>query len=776
MCGRLGVAKSRKDEMLDVLDELHALGLVTEMPGHRFRIKKQMPPPPPVAAEGTIEGVLTMNPRGFGFVSTDDGGDDVFIPPGAMGAALHGDRVEIIARPSPKGREGTVISVLQRRPERFTGTLERQGKQYVIQPDDPRLRAPVLLLGKPPKKKGSDQAIVARLARFPQGPDDLAAAEIVENLGVRGMTTVEVTKIKIRENVVEEFPEDVKEEAAAFPDRVPQRDKKGREDLRDVDLCTIDPFDARDHDDALFCERTKDGYRVVICIADVSHYVRPGTRLDEEALARSCSIYLPDRAIPMLPPELSSHLASLVPNKDRLCMGVEAELSKTGIVKHYRLFEGVMRSRGKLTYEGVARALDLTDEGPRQPAAEKRVDNLSALLELTRKLRKRRLRRGALDFDLPEPKVLLDDENVEPIDCRESRSDPGVREAYRMVEEMMLLANELVAGELKRQGVPAIYRVHGKPDEKKIGTFAQLASALGHDIDAEQARDPKQLSKFLRKIEGRDEAPVLRYLLLRAMQQASYDTNGDVGHFGLAAKDYLHFTSPIRRYPDMVVHRVVKKLLRGEAIDGATMLPKMRKAAAEASRLERRAMQVERDVVQLYRTILMRDRVGEEFEGRVSTVDHYGFRVALDDPYVEAMVPVNRLQDYYELDELGIRLIGLRSGRMFSMGDRVTVRIENVNVPEREITAIPLDAGLRDEEGEDRGRRRSRSSKQKQGEGQRRKRGGGGRGGQRKRQARREQDGGDAPKRRRTRPSKQKQAQQDGGGQKKRRRTRRKKR
>ncbi|MEM1417563.1 MAG: VacB/RNase II family 3'-5' exoribonuclease [Myxococcota bacterium] len=688
---RLGVPGERRDEVLDLLEALVEDGEVTELPGNRFRKKSASRRKSPDTTPGMVTGHLTVNPRGFGFVAAEDGGPDVFVPAEQMGAALHGDRVELQTRPTSKGREGRVIAVRERRSPRFTATLERRGRKAWLEPDDLRLRGPIAVIGEVPEGRASGLAVVAELTHFPQHVDDQPAARVVELLGVQGMTAVEVAKIKIREGVLEEFDEATREEARTFPDRVLPSEKEGREDLRELDLVTIDPDDARDHDDALFAEETRDGYRVVIAIADVSHYVRPGTAIDASAFARCTSIYLPDRAIPMLPPELSSNLASLVPQKDRLCMGVEVHLTRGGLVRRRRLFEGVMRSRGRLTYRGVARALGLTESGPKQPQADKRLPMLEALLELSRALRKKRMRRGALDFDLPEAKVLLDAHGVEPVSVERSREDPGVREAYRLVEEMMLLANEVVAGELKRLNVPAIFRAHGKPDEKKIELFARTARALGHDIDVEGARDPLVLSKFLRSIDGEEEAPILRYLLLRAMQQASYDVSAHVGHFGLATDDYLHFTSPIRRYPDLTVHRVVRAILRGEEVDAAALLPRLRKAARASSRLERRAMVVERDVVNLYRAILVRERVGEEFEGAISGVDQNAFYVSFDEPFVDAKVPVERLEDdYYELDALGIRLVGSRTATTFGLGDRLTVRLEEVNVARRELLAVPV--------------------------------------------------------------------------------------
>lgn len=701
VCGQLDIPKSERDEVLDCLDGLVGLGLVTEMPGLRFRAnapKKRPPPPTKTGPEGTrLEGHLTVNPRAFGFVAGEDGAGDIFIPPGAMGAALHGDRVEVVARPSPKGREGTIVGIVRRRPVRITGTLRKAGRSAWLEPDDPRLRSPMQLVEPPPKKAKAGYAVLADIVHFPQDAREFPEVRIVDVLGVQGLTTVEVQKIKIREGVVEEFSEAVLEEATAFADRVTAAEKKGREDLRSLDLVTIDPATARDHDDALFAETTKDGgFRIVVAIADVSHYVRPGTAIDDEARSRGVSIYLPDRAIPMLPPQLSTHLASLVPKKDRLCLGVDVKLGPNGAIRSFRYIDGVMRSGAKITYEGAARALGLTDQGPREPEADKRQEMLQVLLAASRALRKRRLRRGALDFDLPEAKIMLDHEGVEPVAIERSRKDPGIREAYRLVEEMMLLANEVVAADLTERAMPAIYRIHGKPDEAKLELFAQLAASLGFDLDPEDAQDPRKLARFLKQIDGTAQASVLRYLLLRAMQQAVYDIAPKVGHFGLAAKDYLHFTSPIRRYPDLAVHRIVRKVARGERIDAAAVKPSMRRAAVEASRLERRAMSVERDVVNLYRAIFMRDRVGEEFEATISGATESGFYAAFDDPFVEAFVPVARLDDdYYTLDRLGIRLSGLKSGKIFTLGDRVKLRLEHVDIAGRELRAVPADVAPR---------------------------------------------------------------------------------
>ena len=687
---KLGLPRKAKESVLDILEELASLGLITELPGRRFRAKRQPAPRRSLLDSATANGRLTMHPSGFGFVAREDGGEDVFIPPPAVGAALHGDRVEVRPRPSARGWEGEVLAVLQRGLTRLSGVYRRAGGNAWLDPDDARLRGPMAVRGKAPGAIDPGVHVVAEILSYPRHSEELPEVRVIEVLGKQGLTRVEVAKLKLRDGIVEAFDADVLAEAEAMPDRVTAADRKGREDLRPLDLCTIDPVDARDHDDAVWAERTEDGgYRVVVAIADVSHYVQPGTHLDRAALERGCSIYLPDRAIPMLPPELSSHLASLLPKKDRLCLAVEVEVGPNGGVRSHRFIEGVMRSRAALTYEGVAHALGLSKEAPVQREAEARKEGLRVLLDLAHVLRARRTRRGSLNFDLPEGRVRFDDDN-EPVDVYRMKGDPGVRQAYRLVEEMMLLANEVVARDLDERGIPTIYRVHGTPDEKKLGRFCQLAEALGYPIDLDQATDPRLLSRFLRRMEGKATAAPLQMLLLRAMKQAVYDT-ANIGHFGLGAKYYLHFTSPIRRYPDLEVHRVLRAVLQAEPLEGKEQREALKLSAVESSRLERRAMTLERDVMDLYRTLLMRDRVGDEFEGTITGIASHGIYTTLDTPFVDVLTPAEALGRDLEVDELGIRLSTRYGGAHWTLGDRMRVRIEEVVIERREIIATPID-------------------------------------------------------------------------------------
>jgi ribonuclease R len=703
VCARLGIPGHERDRVQRALDLLEEDGAVQQLPGLRFKAVRareiKRPSPPSGYSERDRErkraptarvGVLRVHARGHGFVSLDEGGPDVFVAPSEQLGAMHGDRVAVSVRPSERGMEGTVVAVLSRNLKHVAGLLDLDAHGLVIRPNDARMPKLVHVVGRVPGDAVPGLEVVGAITHFPEDGSP-PSAEVVRVLGVQGSAEVEVAKIKLREGIREEFDQTVLAEAAAFGGRISPKERKDRSDLRHLDLVTIDPLTARDHDDAISIERLPaGGYRVVVAIADVSHYVREGSAIDSEALARCTSIYLPDRAIPMLPPELSSDLASLVANKDRLTLALDMNLAPNGGVRSFRYVEGLMRCKASLTYEGVAQALGLTQQGRNERAAVKHVEMLQVLLECAMILRNRRMKRGSLDFDLPEPFVELDGDSGEPKNVQRSRKDPGVRKAYQLVEEMMLLANETVAADLAARQIPAIYRVHGMPEPERLEQFAGLARALGFNFDPDDNTDPKELSQFLATLEDSNHKGSLSYLLLRAMQQATYDTN-NIGHFGLAAKHYLHFTSPIRRYPDLAVHRIVRKLARGESIELFGLERKLGEQASIASKLERRAMLVEREVIDVYRCLLVKDRIGDEFEATVTGVAPHGMYCAFDEPFVEALCHVSSLgNDFYEIDKHGLRLVGRRSGASYGLGDRVTVRLESVNVSERAILAAPV--------------------------------------------------------------------------------------
>ncbi len=706
----LGAPKSAKADVRAALEHLVELGFAKELPGNRFKADRPKPraaPAPPavtstrkkrpidrtVPESGRLAGWLTMTTRGFGFVTADDGGADVFVAPTLLGGALHGDRVELDVRPSEKGREGRVARVLERGLLRIGGRLMRGRRGFVLEPGDLRLPESVQILEPLPLETRVGQDVVAQIVEFPGAPGEPITARVLRALPPRGTAAGEIEKVLLREGVSEPFPPAVVEEALAFPADVSTRELEAREDLRELALCTIDPDDARDHDDAVWAERVGDRYRVVIAIADVSHYVRAGSAIDREAIARGCSIYLPDRAIPMLPPELSSNLASLLPGVERPTLAIVVTLRSDGSVEHHRVAEGRMRSPARLTYTRVARALGWV-EGDADAETREHLPLLELLAEISALLRRRREKRGALGFELPEPRVKLD-ERGEPVDVVRQKGAPGVKRAYEVVEDLMLLANETVAADLSARGIPTLYRVHGQPDAGKLAELATVAEAFGKPLEEGAESHPGRLAELLRSIAGTPLEQPLGYLALRAMQQATYGVK-NLGHYALAARHYLHFTSPIRRYPDLVVHRTVRHLARHEPLEGRAPADKEKLArdlvpiAVAASRAERRAMTIEREAVAIHRSILMKDRVGDVFPCRVSGVSESTLFVLADSPFVEIKIPVEKISgDRFELDRLGVRLVGAKTKRTFSLGDAILVRIEEVSIERREIVGCP---------------------------------------------------------------------------------------
>jgi ribonuclease R len=631
-----------------------------------------------------FEGLLSMNPRGFGFVAGGAGQDDVYVPPDAIGGALHGDRVLVtVVAQSDRGLEGRLEKIVKRRSPRVAGVLRKRGKSAWLEPDDTRLRGPIVVSDASKQAKDGDAAVVS-ITRFPEFQDENPEGELVMVLGPPGEPNVEIAKILVREDVRESHSDGALREAERFAQEL-RPSSEGRVDLRDIPLPTIDPEDARDHDDAVWVERRGDGFRAWIAIADVSEFVQPGTELDEEALARGCTVYLPTRAIPMLPAALAADLCSLLPERERLCLCVIADLDKEGTIKSYEIVEGVMRSAAMLTYGGVARTLGFSDLPPKSAAAEAFKKDLKVMEELTRKLRKARMGRGALDMDLPEARVIVDPQTGAPTDVIRRAQDPGVKRAYSMIEELMLLANEAVALWLGKHKAPTVYRIHGQPDEKKLDRLGEVAGRLGVEFDPEEMKEPLGVARFLARAQKHERRQVLEMLLLRSLKQAAYDTT-NIGHFGLASKNYVHFTSPIRRYPDVQVHRAVKAILRGNKPDSSPAAREnLQVSASLSSSRERAVMDIEREVVDLYRCLLMREHVGETFEGTVSALVGTGAFISLDSPFVDVLVRYEAMgPDQYNLSEDELSAVGARSGDTISLGDRVLVTIEDVAILRRQ--------------------------------------------------------------------------------------------
>jgi ribonuclease R len=694
-----------------------------------------------------LQGTLSLHQRGFGFVALTKVGvdkhaaykhasrehvpakadvrEDIFIPEDKIHGAMHGDKVTVrVTGRSPKGLEGSIEAIVARGLARVSGILRRDKKRAWIEPDDTRIHGIIELAGMDMNasegNNGEDGDLaVVQITRYPEYPGEVPVGKLIAVLGKPGELQAEVRKLIMLAGVEETHGDEAIALAESYGETVPTAMLEGRVDLTHVPLPTIDPEDARDHDDAVWVERTaakgKKGYKAWIAIADVSSYVTPNTKLDEEAKLRACSVYLPDRAIPMLPRALSSNLCSLLPDQIRLCLCAIVEIDDEGNIVSSELVRGFMKSAAKLTYGGVAKALGFTDEGPDQPQAIAMKKDLEVAAELSKLLRRKRMDRGALDFDLPEAKVVWSEDKKTPETIQKRSQDGGVKKAYQLIEELMLLGNETVATWLVEKKIPGIFRIHPPPDPKKLERLGEMCEILGVPFDAEDAQDAKKLSELVKQFSAHESGSVLHMLLLRSMKQASYDRE-NLGHFGLASKAYLHFTSPIRRYPDLVVHRQVHRQLLGERIDrsdeGNALIEE---AAALASSGERRAMELERDVLDCYKCVIMRDHIGEEFQGTVTSIVGSGLFVALDDPFVDVLVKHENLgRENFEVDDTGLRVVASRSGDSISIGDTMMVKVMEANLHRRQVLAIRLittadgssrAAGTRSDEDGPRGRR-----------------------------------------------------------------------
>jgi ribonuclease R len=651
------------------------------------------PPGRDARIDDRIIGRITVHPAGYGFVATE-AGETVFVPAKYRGTSLDGDRVAVDTWPGVRGTEGRVSEVLARGRARLTGVLRRVGRAVYLEPDDPRISSDYgrVALDDAPLGKDGD-AIVIEITRYPDAARRELAGKLLKVLGDPEDPRTEIEKILACAVIPIEFPDEAAAQARATAQELGPLDLADRIDLRDRRFCTIDPETARDFDDALCIEDgPHGGPRVWVAVADVSHYVRWDDALDKEAQIRGVSVYLPDRVIPMLPHQLSAGICSLNPLVDRCAMVVRLDYSHDADLVDVGYGAAVIRSKGRLDYPGVAAALEGDFRGRRQEYREWAAE-LSRLDALARLLRKKRQARGALELELSEPKVVLDADDPRLVrDVVKAKGDPAVKQAYQLVEEFMIAANEAVGTFFRRRGAPTVWRVHAPPKADRVATLAELLGAYGIAVDVEQAATPLGMKHVLDQIADRPGAQALSFLVLRTLTQAVWDTV-PIGHFGLASGDYLHFTSPIRRYPDLLVHRLLKYHLHreGHASGGGYTKPPppasdLSGLAHASSEHERRAMEAEREAVAMYRAYLMRDQVGQRFDGAVSAVTSFGAFVELEEPYVEGLIKLDSLgDDQFSFDEVHMRLSGQRTGTTISLGDKVTVEINNVSVVRRRI-------------------------------------------------------------------------------------------
>jgi ribonuclease R len=628
---------------------------------------------------GEVTGVIHLKTEGYGFVTPllGEGGreNDLFIPPQFVKGALDGD---VVRARTMKGRDGRlageVLEVVERRRQLVLGIYQARAQGTWVVPHDRSLTESIVVLRHPKARDG--EMVKVRLHREAHGP---LQGEVIAVLGNRGDPRFEILATAYAEGFSDEFDPATALAAESVPDHVHPEEIGGRRDLRHLPLVTIDGEDARDFDDAVHASVSSSGYRLVVAIADVAHYVRPGGPLDREALRRATSVYFPGTVLPMLPERLSNGICSLNPDVDRLCMVCDIALDKQGRPLHADLYEAVMRSHARLTYTRVAAALSGEADAELRPL----LDDLRVAQELAKQLTARRRERGSIDFDLPESKIVLDDEGRVAEIVRRPRND-----AHRLIEEFMLAANEAVARFFDVRGLPTVYRIHDVPDREKLESFAALARTHGFDLPEDLT--PQALNEFLKKVEGKPAQKALNSLLLRAMMQAQYSPD-NIGHYGLAAPHYLHFTSPIRRYPDLMVHRLLKEhwarggqpLREHEREEQEAYLAGV---AAQCSDRERAAMKAERDVVAFYSALYMQDKIGEKHLAVVSGVAEFGLFCELEDLFVEGLVPAESLGEGVKLDKALQRLVVGASGKSYGVGDEVQIEVVSADPARRRIT------------------------------------------------------------------------------------------
>jgi ribonuclease R len=634
-----------------------------------------------VAHMGLVTGMVTGHRDGYGFVTPDTGGDDIYLSPREMREVMHGDKVAVrIARTDERGRaEGKLIEVLARNTREIVGRYVRESGIGFVVPDNRRFTQSVAVPPSGAKGVKPGDIVVVELTE-PPSRDTQPIGRVIENLGEAGGPGIE-TEIAMRAHALPfRWPDEALAEAEAWGDRVRPTAKRDREDLRELPLVTIDGADAKDFDDAVWCEPDGSGWRLIVAIADVSAYVPPGGALDDEARERGTSVYFPRKVIPMLPENLSNGLCSLNPGVERLCMVCDMRVSAGGKVSDARFYEGLMRSAARFTYDEVAAILVEGDVELRRRNA-RLVPQLEHLHAVWRVLAKARARRGAVDFDLPEVSMVFDPKG------HVARVEPRHRnDAHRIIEECMIAANVEAARFLEKAKIPTLYRVHAPPQEDRIATLKEFLGAFGLSLPTRERLEPKHLSALVRDVAGRPDADLIETVILRSMSAAVYQPE-NIGHFGLALERYAHFTSPIRRYPDLLVHRAIRHLVRGGAPEGFVHgKQEMEGLGRHTSMTERRADEATREAMDWLKCEFMLDRVGEEFDVLVTGVVDFGLFVQIKEFQIDGLVHISSLGgDYYQRDPVHQRLVGERTGRVFRLSDPLRVRLLRVSLEDRKI-------------------------------------------------------------------------------------------
>ena len=628
-----------------------------------------------------IAGRISAHKDGYGFVMPDDGESDLYLSSRQMRSVLHGDRVlaSVVGIDARGRREGAVREILERAHERIVGLFVEDSGIARVVPDDPRINQDILVAVKDTLGARPGQIVVAEILQQP-GERKPPLGRVVEILGKSGAPGM-ATEIAIRNfGLPHEWPDGVENEAEAFGDSVTEAMCEGKRDLRDLPLVTIDGADARDFDDAVYAKRSKNGWRLVVAIADVSSYVKPGSLLDEEAKKRATSVYFPGRVIPMLPEALSNGLCSLKPDVDRLCLVCDMSINEAGIVTRSRFDTAVMRSQARLTYQQVWDWL-VSGTAEIQPGAAEVSASLKDLYSLYKAFRRARTKRGAIDFESTEVQFQFDERGAVADILPYERND-----AHMLIEECMITANVQAAGFLLRNQLPAPFRAHEPPQPDRLESLEQFLRGLGIRVPWKSRPEPRDFENIVQQVKGREDKPLIMAVLLRAQSLATYQAQ-NTGHFGLALEAYAHFTSPIRRYPDLAVHRAIRYVNENRGARGYPWSrEQMDKVCEKCSHLSRRAEEAERDVNDRLKAYFMEQHIGDVFKGLVTGVTSFGLFVEIIQNHVSGLVHITSLpNDYYHFDPVVHRLTGDRTGKVYQLAQKVSVKVMAVNVDERKI-------------------------------------------------------------------------------------------
>lgn len=654
--------KTDRKQIKEILDQLVKDEKLVRHKGNRYEAPPEMT---------LYRGRIALHPDGYGFVTPEESipgiTGDVFIPPPKTNTAMDGDLVAI-AVITKRNVEGSVIRVEERARNTIVGQLLYDGRVYFVAPADRRLPAKVLVKGDVSEHK--DKIVEVELTRYPS-EQHWPAGDIVSVIGFLDDDNIETTVIIKKYGLSVEFPDAVEEEAGRIPTELAETDMEGRADFRERATITIDPVTARDFDDAVDVEELPDGsFRLGVHIADVAHFVRPGSAVDREARERGCSVYFPDRVVPMLPERLSNDICSLNPGVDRFAMSAVLDVDPDGRIRDASFANSVIRSRERFTYDTIQGILD--GDSSLRKRHHKTVGTIGTLAKLAELLRQQRIQRGTIDFDLPEPELTYDEQGAMTGVVKTIRHF-----SHRMIEEFMIAANEAVARLLETKIRATIFRVHERPDAERVGELSDTLAEMGLRFRPRKLTSAA-FQRFLESIEGRPDAQMVSFLVLRSFRQAVYSAQNR-GHFGLASTSYTYFTSPIRRYPDLIIHRLLKAYLARQRHTGYTV-PELETIAASASSRERIAEQAERDLLEWKRMILLEDHLGDTMDAIVIGVHPKGMRIELVDYFIEGQVSVDDLDDdYYELNSRARTLVGRGTRRTYRLGQRVRVRVARVD-------------------------------------------------------------------------------------------------